>query len=272
MSILFNKNPLTVNVELAEIIGLNESIVLQQLHFWLKEKKNFIDNRYWVYNSIPDWQKQFKFWSESTVKRIFESLTKLGVLFIGEYNKDRRDRTKWYSINYEKLNEVVNDARGQNEPMQSINMGECIGSDCTALRAGQNDPTITKEYPKTTTKDINDHHTDHFDLFWSAGLPKINKSKAIKSFESAFKKWKSDDQLRTIEAFAEMLFSDIQLRLVNNQFGFDKLHPTTYLNNQRWNDEVAKPVVVPKPAWSEPPKNTNWADNLEEEFSNEKYC
>jgi hypothetical protein len=37
--------------------------------------------------------------------------------------------------------------------------------------------------------------------------------------------------------FAELLKSDVQYRINNNQFGIDKLHPSTYLNQQRWTDE-----------------------------------
>lgn len=167
MSILFNKAPLTINTELAKLIGLNEAIIIQQIHFWLKEEKNLIDGKYWVYNSIPQWKKQFSFFSESTIKRTFKSLKDLGLLFVGEYNKDKRDKTNWYSINYERLNEIVNDASGQNELMEEVKMNLCNGSKWTDS-SGQNEPTITKDYPKITTKTTTNNISDK--------SPKLKKS------------------------------------------------------------------------------------------------
>lgn len=50
---------------LATIIGLNESIILQQVHYWLKikekSKQDYIDGHYWVYNTYEQWQEQFPF-------------------------------------------------------------------------------------------------------------------------------------------------------------------------------------------------------------------
>jgi hypothetical protein len=63
--LLLNEYPLIVLPELAVKIGLNESIVLQQIHYWLiqheKQEIDFHDGRYWVYNSYPEWNKQFPF-------------------------------------------------------------------------------------------------------------------------------------------------------------------------------------------------------------------
>lgn len=151
MSILFNKEPLTINRELAELIGLNEAIILQQMHFWLEGRRNYIDGKYWVYNSITEWKKQFTFFSESTIRRTLEKLNQLGLLFIAEHNRDRRDRTKWYSINYDSLNELVKNASVQNEQMQLVKMDNCTSSNCTSA-VGQNEQTITKEYYKEYTK------------------------------------------------------------------------------------------------------------------------
>lgn len=67
---------------LATIIGLNESIVLQQVHYWLKIKEksqqDYIDGRYWVYNTYKQWQEQFPFFSLRTLRRTFSSLEKKG--------------------------------------------------------------------------------------------------------------------------------------------------------------------------------------------------
>ena len=53
--LLLDEYPLLVLPKLAEKIGLNESIVLQQIHYWNVQneriKNNFKDGHYWTYNS-----------------------------------------------------------------------------------------------------------------------------------------------------------------------------------------------------------------------------
>ncbi|CAK7050724.1 MAG: hypothetical protein BACD_02475 [Bacteroides rodentium] len=112
-TILKGKPALLFQNELAanEKIGLNGAIVLQQLHYWIEQnrKKNrgFNDGRYWVYNTYDNWTAQFPFWSKSTVERIFSDLKKLGVVLTGKYNKSGFDQTLWYTIDYDKLMELI---------------------------------------------------------------------------------------------------------------------------------------------------------------------
>ncbi len=110
---LWNEQPLVVNVQVARVIGLEETIVLQQVHYWCqlnrRADRNRKDGHYWVYNSYADWQLQFPFWCLRTVNSIFARLIKQGYLVTGNFNKDIRDRTKWYRVN-EKAFDDFNDS------------------------------------------------------------------------------------------------------------------------------------------------------------------
>lgn len=75
-----------------------------------------------------------------------------------------------------------------------------------------------------------------FEIFWNAGMKKINKKAALKSFKTLCKK-QSDLEPGYI---AEKLQQDVTARLSVNQFGFETLHPATYLNGERWNDEITQ--------------------------------
>ena len=145
--LLFNKRPLIVDIDLATAVGLNESIIIQQIHYWLitneEANRNLHDGFYWTFNSYPEWQKQFPFWSESTVKRAITKLEKQGYLISGNYNKLKIDRTKWYRINYNKLQTSVDSPLGQNDPI--------IESIC-ADAPSQYDLTNTIDYPEITTE------------------------------------------------------------------------------------------------------------------------
>jgi len=78
---------------------------------------------------------------------------------------------------------------------------------------------------------------DLFEQFWLAGLPKVNKKKALTAFKVVMKR--DVVQHSTMTA---VLIDDVHGRLAANQFGFSKMHPTTYLNGERWNDEITTTV------------------------------
>ncbi|WGL97260.1 hypothetical protein QE177_08440 [Arsenophonus sp. aPb] len=80
MSLLLLKTrPQIVIPELAARIGLNESLVLQQVQYWLTETDSGIkhEGRRWIYNTFEKWLEQFPYFSEKTLKRAFTSLKKL---------------------------------------------------------------------------------------------------------------------------------------------------------------------------------------------------
>ena len=107
--LLINEPPLQVLPSLAKAIGINEAIIIQQIHYWIQQKKHIHDGRYWTYNTYKEWLKQFEFLSESTLKRAIRKLEDLGLLMSNNYSKSPFDHTKWYTIDYETLNNWTND-------------------------------------------------------------------------------------------------------------------------------------------------------------------
>lgn len=122
MNLLINEPPLQVLPSLAVKIGLNNSIVVQQVHYWLRISNNIQDGHKWVYKTIDEWLIEFPFWSKSTLERIISKLEEKEILIAGNYNKLKFDRTKWYRINYKELEELCNDAFPQNEGMETVNL------------------------------------------------------------------------------------------------------------------------------------------------------
>lgn len=104
--LLIDEHPLQVLPSLATKVGLNEAIILQQVHYWINPKmnKNFFEGRYWVHNTYEQWQQQFPFWGEKTIRRAIGNLEELGVL-ISFVTRDFK-KTKYYTINYVKLEEL----------------------------------------------------------------------------------------------------------------------------------------------------------------------
>jgi hypothetical protein len=111
--LLLDEQPLLVMPKLAAKIGLNESIILQQINYWndinKKANNNYKDGHHWTFNSVKEWQEQFPFWSEKTIQRTITDLEKMKLIIVGNYNKLKIDRTKWYRINYIAL-EILKDS------------------------------------------------------------------------------------------------------------------------------------------------------------------
>jgi hypothetical protein len=72
---------------------------------------------------------------------------------------------------------------------------------------------------------------EFFEMFWRSGMVKVNKKKARQIFTKLAKK--EED----VFSFTENLIIDIQKRLEIRQLGFSAMHPTTYLNGERWEDD-----------------------------------
>ena len=72
--LLIHDKPIMILPSLSQKIGLNEAIILQQIHYWLVSSQHEKEGRKWVYNTYKEWQLQMPFWSESTIKRTIKSL------------------------------------------------------------------------------------------------------------------------------------------------------------------------------------------------------
>ena len=133
--LLLDEPPLVVIPSLAKAIGLNEAIVLQQVHYWLQinAKKqsgsHYHEGRYWTYNTAAEWAETFPFWGESTVRRIFASLEKSGIFLKGFFNEKSSDRTKWTSIDYDCLDRILSG----NLPHKSKSLAQVEQMGCSDL-------------------------------------------------------------------------------------------------------------------------------------------
>lgn len=158
MNLLINEPPLQVLPSLAVMVGLNKSIFLQQLHYRLLISRRTSEGFSWVCQTAEEWQeKEFPFWSVSTVKRIIKELEEDEyIVSTSKLNKMKMDRTKWYRINVEKMkelgqtqrNSIVSDCDNgtvQNDTNVSVTLNQ---SHCVKMTR-----PITKEY-KSIKKNV----------------------------------------------------------------------------------------------------------------------
>lgn len=81
MNLLINEPPLQVLPSLAAKVGLNEAIVLQQLHYKLLISAHVYDGHKWVFNSYQHWKKEFPFWSKKRLGVRLENLRRMAISF-----------------------------------------------------------------------------------------------------------------------------------------------------------------------------------------------
>lgn len=181
---------LLIRKELVRVLGdLNEAVVLNQLHYWIninkKAKKNFYDNKHWVFNTYQMWKDiDFDFWSTDTIKRTFTRLEKKGIVVSANYNKLKIDKTKWYSIDYEKLQDMVDEyAKKQNAPHDSAKCPDGEGN-------------LHKAIPENTNIDYNTENTKADTL--SFDNDKADTMTSKKSLPYSAKK-KSKTELKELE-------------------------------------------------------------------------
>lgn len=167
--LLIAEPPLQVLPTLACKIGLNEAIVLQQIHYWLDTRlnKNFYEGRLWVHNSLKSWLQQFPFFSSKTLQRTLANLENKQLLFVGNFHKNSWDRTKWYSINYDTLESLETPENphysscGQNDHMHMVKVTTSTETECLNPysqsghmdRAKVTSSYIEQENTSKTTKD-----------------------------------------------------------------------------------------------------------------------
>jgi hypothetical protein len=86
-----------------------------------------------------------------------------------------------------------------------------------------------------------------FDLIWGCWPVKQNKKKAKESFNKICKKLKTDEAIKNEVAmmlnYQQMALARLKATNGGEYIGFDKLHMTTFLNQQRYKDLSADEVL-----------------------------
>lgn len=240
MTLLFtDQDVLLFSPKLAERIGLNEAIVLQQIHYWITRETGGInhDGRKWIYNTLTQWRAQLPFMSESTIKRSMNTLKDLGFIDVQQLSTDGRDRTNYYTINQDKVSAEEAILLGSNRPMHQVNLTSSTGSNWSPPNRTE---TTTKTTPKKPRASLADDGGEHFKTFWSAYPKKAGKDAAKK----AFAKRKFDEQAfeKVMAALNEQKASE-QWQKDGGQF---IPHPATWLNQGRFEDEISS-AATPAP-------------------------
>ncbi|NNI20430.1 hypothetical protein C2814_05920 [Pasteurella multocida] len=214
--------------------------------------------------------------SKNTIRRALEVLEQLGLLVVIKRKLSAKQNTSnLYRLNIKKILEPssvsIKLGGGSNSELGGGSNSELGGSNSELGGGSNSEPRTNNSFepinelntPLPPKVENSNDLENAFDVFWKVYKAKLNKSGALKSFKSAYKKYSQKTQKSAPQEFAEMLVCDVQKRLSLGQFGFDKLHPTTYLNNARWEDEYTQPAQFKggQPANDSYQDDGSWAVN-----------
>lgn len=203
----------------AEKYGILEAVLLSNIRWWVAKNeangKHFYDGKFWTYNSAKAFTKLFTYASQQQIQRALKRLEEAGAIQVSSFNSNPYDHTKWYTANQ---NRIIDSSNLINQKIKSDQ-----SSNTHINHLVNNNPVLRAEVDLL------------FELFWKAYPRKTNKAFARKAF---FKLKPDNDMLakmtRAIEMQKRTVWTDKDPQYIP--------HPSTWLNGERWEDEVTSPV------------------------------
>ena len=88
--------------EVAKVVGIPAAAIFHNISYWIFHNEtngtNLQEGEHWTYNSAAAFSEQFPELTQDQVRRALEKLRDAGFIKVGNFNKNRFDRTSWYAI------------------------------------------------------------------------------------------------------------------------------------------------------------------------------
>lgn len=221
------------DADIAAKYGIVESLFLCNIAFWVKQntlnKHNYFEGRYWTYNSLSAYAGLFYYVSESTIKRAIKHLKDEGLIYAGNFNNDRFNHTNYYTLTDKGYALIKNptDRTGQNDLIETTYSDLPLfnkNTDSTDISISDSTLQIPLISPEEKLKLL-------FDEFWAAYPRKDDKKRAWLKFKA----------IKNLEKVFPDIMADVENKKKSEQWNKNGGQfipmPSTYLNNERWNDE-----------------------------------
>ena len=187
-SLLTNESPMQLLPSLAGLMGADCALFTQQLHYLLSHSKNHKEGRYWVYNTLDEWNAHFFWWSKATLRRIISRLKALeidGEIYHVIISKNLNDcklvKRLWYTIDYDELERLIPLATAKKQLLQEkiLKSSMTVADNNNEKTSKQNSKNIAAFYEENITltgefediepadndnkskSQINDSHNEH---------------------------------------------------------------------------------------------------------------
>lgn len=289
------------SVEIAKQIGVDGAILINHFGYWHDRNKtannNFVDGRFWTYNTVKALADQFPYWTEKQVRTHLSHLLAADYLLTAHYGGS--NRTTWYALTEKGLNLLginCTDKKDSNHlPKRAIPFAQTGNSN---LPNGQMDlPKRANVYKDTdTTTDTTTDKVKQTKAVITAALTTVrheyygvlkmpladyqtwlktihiarSEKQVLATFEQwynlygkkrtkpeALAQWK-----RMSKANRAKAIEHTSRYVVETEWRYRK-DPKRYLSHQTWMDEIDEPTP-PKPEPSTNP--TNYESLLRPDF------
>jgi len=213
------------NINVAIKYGPHAAIIINNFAFWQQKnqanKKNWFDGHYWTYNSMDALAELLPYFSKDQIKRILKKLEDENAIKVGNYNRLKMDRTKWYTI--------IDECIGRYYTLHMAKSPNASGGIASPIPDSKPDNKRTDNNTSCVNK-----YSDAFEVFWKAYL---RPGKGVKSDAYACYK-KLTDEEKIIALNGIVPYSKIGSELIHMQ------HAERYLKNKMWeglSDDIANP-------------------------------
>lgn len=263
-----------LDAPIARALGVNEAIVSYHLCFWIeaneREGKNFVEGRYWTYNSVRKFSDFIDFLSEKQIKHALNNLYDAGYLLKGHYSENKLDRSLWYSLSDKYYQEVFGESivpTGQITlapqaesivPTGQMYISKIINADNktkdlkNSTRTQCASESGLSKSPKTYSKRYTNKEIDSaFESFWLKYPKKENKQEAKKAYINALNGVYTtrvlprstpisiEELQNAVEAYSKHL--EAMGKIGDKNF---LPNATTWLNNQRYDNAYNAPATT----------------------------
>lgn len=152
---------LVLQPELAKLVGRSAALLFQQIHYWISSQTvegTHYDGKKWIYNTYEQWTADLRTISKTTINRSIRKLKDMGLIAVAQFWARRGNRTNHYTINYERLDELLMG------PGTKSSIGISMEKKGVSIQSSLNSPSIHNEsviYESkiTNKKNIINHNT-----------------------------------------------------------------------------------------------------------------
>ena len=140
---------------IAELIGVEAAILFNQIKYWISKCGRTIKNEKgkWIYNSLPQWNKQFSYWSMYKLRKTIKLLEDLNLIKSTKANSKKWNHTKWYTINYNEYEKLLQHQNRKTNKRSTNKTAICkknhIIFNNDSARSNHKEPSSYTEYRST---------------------------------------------------------------------------------------------------------------------------
>ncbi len=152
---LIDERPILLLPTLVKAFGFEKAALIQQVHWLLNQPKSGVevDGVKHVYGTYEEWcEDYFRFWQPRTLRHHITSLERQGIFKSCQPKIQDWDRTKYYTIDYNALSTLIQEASEELKGAQSVtSMRQAVDTSMRQPLAASKIQAVAASYIDTET-------------------------------------------------------------------------------------------------------------------------